>query len=151
MRFAEVFLRLGTALVAWMMLFAHFLWLAALHVIGCGPDGDELQRVLLGLPPVTCVFAALVGVTRPFSEIHGMLGWLRLPLGVLILLALRTIWGTDIKKLRTIDQKMTQNFLQRTTAHKEAGHLTEKEGIYTLTTQGKLLADRIAMELFEEE
>jgi oxygen-independent coproporphyrinogen-3 oxidase len=68
-----------------------------------------------------------------------------------IMTSLRTIWGTDIKKLKTIDSNMTQNFLQRTTAHKAAGHLTEKEGIYTLTTQGKLLADRIAMELFAEE
>ena len=93
MRFAEVFLRMGTALVAWMMLFTHFVWLAALHVIGCGPDGDELQRVLLGLIPVTCVFAALVGVTRPFDDIHAMLGWLRVPLGVLMLLSLRSIWG----------------------------------------------------------
>lgn len=94
MRFAEVFLRLGTALVAWMMLFTHFLWLAAVHVIGCGPDGDELQRVLLLLAPVTCVFAFLVGVTRPFDEIHKILGWFRWPLAILVALALRSIWGT---------------------------------------------------------
>ena len=93
MKFAEVFLRMGTALVAWMMLFTHFVWLAALHVMGCGPDGDELHRVLLGLAPVTCVFAALVVVTRPFDDIHAMLGWLRVPLGVLVLLGLRSIWG----------------------------------------------------------
>jgi hypothetical protein len=84
---------MGLALVAWMMLFTHFVWLAALHVIGCGPDGDELQRVLLGLAPVTCVFAYLVGVTRPFADIHSMLGWLRAPLGILMVLALRSIWG----------------------------------------------------------
>ena len=94
MKFAEVFLRLGTALVAWMMLFTHFLWLAALYVIGCSPDGDELQRVLLGLAPFTCVFAFLVGVTKPYEDIHKMLAWLRWPLGILILLGLRTIWGT---------------------------------------------------------
>ena len=79
------------------MLFAHFLWLAAVHVIGCGPDGDELQRVLLGLAPVTCIFAALVGMTRPFVDIHAILAWLKLPLGILILLALRTVWGTTIR------------------------------------------------------
>ena len=94
MRFAEVFLRMGSALVAWMMLFTHFVWLAALHVIGCGPDGDYLHRVLLGLAPVTCVFAYLVGVTRPFGETHAIFAWLRVPLGILVLLALRTISGT---------------------------------------------------------
>ena len=94
MRFAEVFLRMGLALVAWMMLFTHFVWLAALYVIGCGPDGDELQRVLLGLAPATCVFAYLVGVTRPFADIHAILAWLRVPLAILMLLALRTIWST---------------------------------------------------------
>ena len=49
MRFAEVFLRLGSALVAWMLLFTHFLWLAALHAMGCGPDGAEMHKLLLGL------------------------------------------------------------------------------------------------------
>jgi hypothetical protein len=49
MRFSDVFLRLGCALVAWMVLYAHFIWLAALGGIGCGPDGDELHKVLLAL------------------------------------------------------------------------------------------------------
>ena len=56
MRFAEVFLRMGTALVAWMMLLTHFVWLAVLHVIGCGPDGDEMHRLLFGLAPFTILF-----------------------------------------------------------------------------------------------
>ena len=85
MRFAEVFLRLGCALVAWMMLYAHFVWLAALRGIGCGPDGDELHRVLLLLVPVTVGFALLLRVTRPLDEIHRILRWLGLPLAVLML------------------------------------------------------------------
>lgn len=93
MRFAEVFLRMGLALVAWMMLFTHFVWLAVLHVTGCGPDGDALHRLLLGLAPVTLGFAFLVRVTRPFAEIHAMLRWLGVPLGLLLLLGLRSIWG----------------------------------------------------------
>ncbi len=51
MRFAEVFLRLGSALVAWMMMYAYFLWLAAVYVVACGADGDEMHRLLLGLAP----------------------------------------------------------------------------------------------------
>jgi hypothetical protein len=85
MRFAEVFLRLGCALVAWMMLYAHFVWLAALRSVGCGPDGDELHRLLLLLVPATVGFALLLRVTRPLQEIHRILRWLGLPLAALML------------------------------------------------------------------
>lgn len=93
MKFAEVFLRLGTALVAWMMLFTHFVWLAVLHVVECGPDGDEMHRLLLGLAPFTCGFAFLVAATRKFAEVHAMLRWLGVPLLLLAPLCLRTAWG----------------------------------------------------------
>jgi len=93
MRFAEVFLRLGCALVAWMMLYTHVLWLAALYAIGCGPDGDEMHRLLLGLAPFTWGFAFLLGVTRPFAEIHSMLRWLGIPLLLLLPFTLRSIWS----------------------------------------------------------
>jgi len=92
MRLAEVLLRLGTALVAWMMLFTHFVWLAVLYKVGCGPDGDEMHRVLLGLAPFTCGFAFLLRTTRPFADIHAMLRWLGVPLGILMLLSARSIW-----------------------------------------------------------
>jgi hypothetical protein len=91
-RFAEVFLRLGCALVAWMMLYAYVLWLAALYVVGCGPDGDELYRVLLGLAPVTAAFAVLLRVSRPFTEIHSMLRWLSIPLLLLLPFVVRSLW-----------------------------------------------------------
>ena len=70
MRFAEVFLRLGCALVARMMLYAHFVWLAALRSVGCGPDGDELHRLLLLLVPATVGFALLLRVTRPLEGLR---------------------------------------------------------------------------------
>ncbi len=85
MQFSEVFLRLGCALVAWMMLYAHFVWLAALGNIGCGPDGDELHKVLLGLVPITVGFAFLLRMTRPLGEIHRILRWLGLPLAAIML------------------------------------------------------------------
>ncbi len=93
MRFAEVFLRLGTALVAWMMLFTHFVWLAVLYVVDCGPDGDEMYRLLLGLAPFTFGFAYLISVTRKLEEIHTMLRWLGVPVLLLAPLCLRTVWG----------------------------------------------------------
>lgn len=85
MRFSEVFLRLGCALVAWMVLYAHFIWLAALRGIGCGPDGDALHKVLLGLVPVTIGFACLLRTTKPLEEVHRILRWLGLPLAALML------------------------------------------------------------------
>lgn len=91
-QFAEVFLRLGTSLVAWMMLYAHILWLAAIYAMGCGPDGDEMHRLLLGLAPFTCGFAFLLRVTRSFADIHSMLRWLGLPLLLLMPFASRSVW-----------------------------------------------------------
>ncbi len=103
MRFAEVFLRMGTALVAWMMLFTHFVWLAVLHVTGCGPDGDEMHRLLLGLAPFTCGFALLIAVTDRFPEIHSMLRWLGVLLLLLAPFCLRTVWGVfDSVNLQTM-------------------------------------------------
>ena len=93
MRFAEVFLRLGSALVAWMMMYAYFLWLSAVYVIACGPDGDEMHRLLLGLVPFVCGFAFALQVTRPFAEIHSMLRWLGVPLFLLLPFALRSVWN----------------------------------------------------------
>lgn len=92
MGFAEVFLRLGSALVAWMMLYTHFVWLAALYAMGCGPDGDEMHRLLLGLAPFTAGFALLLRVTRPFAEIHSILRWLGVPLLLLLPFAIRSVW-----------------------------------------------------------
>jgi len=91
-RFAEVFLRLGSSLVAWMVLYAHFLWLAALYAMGCDTDGDEMHRLLLGLAPITCGFAFALHLTRPFPDIHRILRWLGVPIIFLLFLALRSVW-----------------------------------------------------------
>jgi NADH:ubiquinone oxidoreductase subunit 6 (subunit J) len=93
MRFAEVFLRLGTALVAWMLLFAHFLWVAVVRVTACGPDGHELHVLLLATVPAACVSAWLIRVSRPLEGVHPILLWLGAPLGLFIVLALGGIWS----------------------------------------------------------
>lgn len=93
MRFAEVFLRLGSAMVGWMLLYAYFLWLAALHVVACGPDGDEMHRLLLGMAPLACGGMLMVRATRQFGEIQKMLRWLTVPLLLLLPLALRSTWS----------------------------------------------------------
>jgi hypothetical protein len=91
MRFAEVFLRLGCALVAWMLLYTFYLWLAAAHNIGCGPDADEMHRVLLGLAPFSAIAAIALRVTRPFADTHRMMRWLGIPLLLLLPFCLLTV------------------------------------------------------------
>ena len=65
-----------------------------------------------------------------------------------ILTALRTKWGCDINKIanwgkefKTHFQKISQDYLTKKL-------IQQKNNIFTLTDNGKLLADKIAMELF---
>jgi hypothetical protein len=92
MRFSEVFLRLGCSLVAWMVLYTYFVWLAALHAMGCGPDGNEMHQLLLGMAPVSTAFVFMLKATRPFAEIHRILLWLAVPLALLLPVVLRNVW-----------------------------------------------------------
>jgi hypothetical protein len=92
MRFAEIFLRLGTSLVGWMILIAYFLWLAVAGRVGCDADGDQLYRLLLFAAPLASALAFLTSATRPMPEIHDILRWLGLLPAVLLPFALFTIW-----------------------------------------------------------
>ena len=94
MRFAEVFLRLGSAFVGWMIIYMYTVWLAALHAMACGPDGDAMHRLLLGLAPFTVAMALLLRTTRPIPDIHRLLSWLAVPLALLLPFILRNIWVT---------------------------------------------------------
>lgn len=93
MSFAEVFLRLGLGLVGWMVLYAHYLWLAAAGRVGCGPDGDEMFALLLGFAPIAVAFAFATLLTRPFEEIHRILRWLGVPLLLLAPFGAMTTWS----------------------------------------------------------
>ncbi len=93
MRFAEVFLRLGSSLVGWMLVYTYAVWLAALHAMGCGPDGDEMHRLLLGIAPFAVAIAFVLGLTRPFPDIHRILSWLVVPLALLLPFMLRNTWA----------------------------------------------------------
>lgn len=97
MRYAEVFLRLGSALVGWMVLFAYVIWLAATRTIGCGPDGDEIYKLLLAMAPIASAVAFLVLVTRSLGEVHGILRWLSAPLLLLFPFALMSIWKIFVR------------------------------------------------------
>jgi hypothetical protein len=93
MSFAEIFLRLGSALVAWMVLYSYYLWVAILRQAGCGADGDELYRLLLGMAPLTVGISILLRVTRPLADVHRALRWLSVPMLFLIPAAILSIWS----------------------------------------------------------
>ena len=92
MRFSEVFLRLGSGLVAWILLLTYFIWLGVIGRVGCGPDGDELHRLVLGLAPFALASAFLLRATRALGEVHGILRWGAAPLALMLPSALYAVW-----------------------------------------------------------
>jgi oxygen-independent coproporphyrinogen-3 oxidase len=67
-----------------------------------------------------------------------------------VMTSLRTKWGCSI---HTIEQDFSPNFASHFYTEIEgyikAGHVSEEKGIFYLTKSGKLLADRIASDLFK--
>lgn len=68
-----------------------------------------------------------------------------------IMTALRTIWGVEPEKLASIDHAYAGYFEQAVQSYISAGTVEQHGAVYRLTRAGKLLADRIAMELFLEK
>jgi len=65
-----------------------------------------------------------------------------------IMTALRTIWGVEPEKLEALGHSYTAYFEQAVQPYLAAGTVEQHGPAYRLTRAGKLLADRIAMELF---
>lgn len=68
-----------------------------------------------------------------------------------ILIRLRTIWGVDIKDITSKFPAQKGYFLQNVQAYLVSNHISLENGIYKLTNSGKLIGDKISMELFVEE
>ena len=68
------------------------------------------------------------------------------------MVSLRTMWGCS---LDTIRQEFGEEIAARTSQIADrfirSGLLREQDRIYFLTDEGKIFADRIAMELFADE
>ncbi|MEM6638320.1 MAG: hypothetical protein AAF610_00320 [Pseudomonadota bacterium] len=92
MRLSEVLLRLGTSLVAWILLLTYLIWLGVVGRIGCGPDGDELHKLVLGLAPFAVGSAFALRATQPLDEVHRILRWIAVFLVILTPSALHAIW-----------------------------------------------------------
>lgn len=66
-----------------------------------------------------------------------------------MLISLRTMWGIDLTYLKSnFNDDFVKNFLQQVERFVQDGTIVLKDNFYTLTEKGKLLADRIAGDLF---
>lgn len=94
MTVAEVLLRIGCTIVAWLLLYTHCLWLSVVEQVGCGSDGDALWRLLLGLIPITVTFGLLIGAANKVASVQATLRLGAVPLLLLLPLALLAVWPT---------------------------------------------------------
>lgn len=67
-----------------------------------------------------------------------------------VMTSLRTMWGADLEKIRAFGQEFLAHFERSSQQFLEAGTLIKFEDTFRLSPAGKLLADRVAMELFFE-
>ena len=69
-----------------------------------------------------------------------------------ILVSLRTAWGADAGYIREHFGKVFVNmFMKQAAIYLQNGYIQERAGIFTLTRKGKMIADRIASDLFYDE
>lgn len=85
-------LRVGSTLVAWMVTYAHLLWLAILPQAGCN-DGNELWRLLLGFAPVVAAFSLLLRAVHVLPGIYGITRYMAIPAWLLMLLAVQPVFA----------------------------------------------------------
>jgi putative oxygen-independent coproporphyrinogen III oxidase len=65
-----------------------------------------------------------------------------------VMTSLRTMWGVDMGMIRTWGSNFEQHFKTQAQPFLETGVLVQTEQTFYLSRAGKLLADRVAMELF---
>ena len=65
-----------------------------------------------------------------------------------VMTSLRTMWGCDLNKMAGFGPRFQTHFLGIAAGYIESGHLVEADGFFRLSTEGKLLADGIASDLF---
>lgn len=65
-----------------------------------------------------------------------------------VMTSLRTMWGVDLDKISAWGTKFEQHFKTQAQLFLETGVLIQTDQTFRLSRAGKLLADRVAMELF---
>ena len=67
-----------------------------------------------------------------------------------VMISLRTIWGTDINKIKLFGESYFIYFSNKILEFIKNDYVFQQENIFRLRPKGKLMADFIAMELFFE-
>jgi oxygen-independent coproporphyrinogen-3 oxidase len=65
-----------------------------------------------------------------------------------VMTTLRTMWGIEETRIQTFGSPFTEHFYRAVEPMLAAGQIEKTDNQYKLTAGGKLLADRLAMELF---
>lgn len=65
-----------------------------------------------------------------------------------VMTSIRTIWGCRLDKLEALGGDFARYFQQQAAPFMKDAKIQEADGVFSLTRAGKLLADKIAMELF---
>ena len=68
-----------------------------------------------------------------------------------VLTTLRTKWGSQLSTIQQWGEKYSQHFAATILPFRQEGLVIQQEDTFRLSQKGKLLADRISMELFYEE
>lgn len=65
-----------------------------------------------------------------------------------VMTGLRTMWGIDIQEIKKIGYAFYDYFLSGIQSEIKRGFVTENQGVFTLTHDGKFFADQVAMNMF---
>ena len=65
-----------------------------------------------------------------------------------VMTSIRTMWGVDLEKISAMGDGFAKHFETQSYSFLELGVLEQTEQLFRLSRAGKLLADRVAMELF---
>jgi len=93
MSFAEVFGRLGMAIVTWLCIYAWLVWTAVLRVAECETSGDDLWAVVAGFGVLVALLSPALAMTRALPDVHVVIRNLAWPLVLLVPLAVMPLWS----------------------------------------------------------
>ncbi|MBA3664809.1 MAG: radical SAM family heme chaperone HemW [Bacteroidetes bacterium] len=116
------------------------------HYLGLGPSAHSFNGISRQWNVKNNnVYTAKLLSGKPFFELENLSVNDRY--NEYILTGLRTIWGCNISEIeRLFGSQITAHF--RKIVHLKKDMITEKNGVYTLSKAGKLLADGLAADLF---
>lgn len=69
-----------------------------------------------------------------------------------VMTSLRTIWGCNLDKIKSdFDSSLSEIFLHKLSKMKDSEHISIDKNIFSLTEKGKMIADKIILDLWLEE